>query len=548
VVLDAPSTSNAQHPPQSHSSRNIPSPTAKWRKQEPPVTNSDFLGAKFSFDNSDHPPIWYFKQFFDENLVTWIADQSNLYCMQEKLAKNLNCKDLKATPTEVQSLLGIFLFMGIYPNPNYRSYWSGLAPNAQIQDALDGGMSRFESLKRFLHFNDNSERAQNCADKLYKVRPVIDSVLEKCKKLEPEEYNSIDEQMIPTKSRSTIKQYMPKKPHKWGYKVFSRCGISGMLYDFEIYTGKKEGPLENSHLGITGDLVMRLCKSLPKHMNFKVFFDNFFTSIPLIRELRKDGILSLGTIRSNRMLGASKVLRSDKDLKKDQRGSSDWRTDVSSNVTVLKWYDNNIVHLASCFIGPHNGDTVRRWSQAEKKHLEIECPLMVNEYNKFMGGVDLCDMLLSLYRIKLKSRRWYMPIFYYLLKVCVTNGWLLYRRYANLSGVSVKSQLTLINFQSQVAFDLINIGKLSVASGSKKGPGRPLTFTPPTKKRKTVGVPIPLGESRYDQVGHFPIYSEQQNRCRLCPNGRSRWKCSKCEMFLCLVKERNCFFNFHVKH
>ena len=79
--------------------------------------------------------------------------------MQEKLAKNINCKDHKATPTEVQSLLGIFLFMGVYPNPNYRSYWSGLAPNAQIQDALHGGMSRFESLKRFLHFKNNSERA-----------------------------------------------------------------------------------------------------------------------------------------------------------------------------------------------------------------------------------------------------------------------------------------------------------------------------------------------------------------------------------------------------
>ncbi len=47
---------------------------------------------------------------------------------------------------------------------------------------------------------------------------------------------------------------------------------------------------------------------------------------------------------------------------------------------------------------------------------------MVNEYNKFMEGVDLCDMLLSLYRIRLKSNKWYMSVFYYLVKVSVTNA------------------------------------------------------------------------------------------------------------------------------
>ena len=27
---------------------------------------------------------------------------------------------------------------------------------------------------------------------------------------------------------------MPNKPHKWWFKVFSRNGTSGMLYDFEL--------------------------------------------------------------------------------------------------------------------------------------------------------------------------------------------------------------------------------------------------------------------------------------------------------------------------
>ena len=53
-------------------------------------------------------------------------------------------------------------------------------------------------------------------------------------------------------------------------------------------------------------------------------------------------------------------------------------------------------------------------------------------------------------------------------------------------GVAANSQLTLEDFQSQVAFDLVNIGKLTVASASKRG--RPSSFTPPPKKGEQSGL------------------------------------------------------------
>ena len=85
-------------------------------------------------------------------------------------------------------------------------------------------VNRLESLKRFFHLNDNSKvpkRGDPNYDPLYKVRPMVNSVLEKCHKICMEENNSIDEQIIPTKERSTMKQYLPKKPHKWGFKVWA---------------------------------------------------------------------------------------------------------------------------------------------------------------------------------------------------------------------------------------------------------------------------------------------------------------------------------------
>ena len=197
--------------------------------------------------------------------------------------------------------------------------------------------------------------------------------------------------------------------------------------------------------------------------------------------------------------------------------------------------DNSTVHLATGFVAPGNGPTVRRWSQTDKSYQEIACPMMVHEYNKFMGGVDLCDMMLSLYRVKLKSRRWYMPIFYYLSEVAVTNAWILYRRDCNLNGIDKKSQHSLVSFQNHIASDLLNVGRVAKR-------GRPSTGSTPPPKRRTTGVTVPSGEACYDQIGHFPLHGQKAMRCRLCPKGKSRFKCSKCDIFLCLNGTKNCLY------
>ena len=79
-----------------------------------------------------------------------------------------------------------------------------------------------------------------------------------------------------------------------------------------------------------------------------------------------------------------------------------------------------------------------------------------------MGGVDLCDMLLSLYRIRQRTNKVYFHILYYCLGINVVNGWLLYRRHMNQKKVPVKNQMTLIRFQSRIANSLCRSGKVTV--------------------------------------------------------------------------------------
>lgn len=77
-----------------------------------------------------------------------------------------------------------------------------------------------------------------------------------------------------------------------------------------------------------------------------------------------------------------------------------------------------------------------------------------------MGGDDLCDMLLSLYRIKLGSNKWHVPIFNYFIQIAVTNGWLMYIRHCEQlhQGDSAK-RMTLLEFQISRANDLTLYGK-----------------------------------------------------------------------------------------
>ena len=207
---------------------------------------------------------------------------------------------------------------------------------------------------------------------------------------------------------SSIRQYNPKTPKKWGFKNLVRAESSGIMYDFFIYEGK---PMTNNghdntdydHLQKSAQVVAKLCQNLPSHKNYKLFFDNWFSTLELMLYLKNKGILAVGTIRLNHLGGCS--VSSNKDLQKAGRGSSDYCTDNNSGIRVVKWVDNNVAQLISNFAGIEPMASIERWCKKEKKRKDIPCPQIVKHYNKSIGGVDLADMLTALYRIPCKTKR-----------------------------------------------------------------------------------------------------------------------------------------------
>ncbi|KAJ8946656.1 hypothetical protein NQ314_008828 [Rhamnusium bicolor] len=155
---------------------------------------------------------------------------------------------------------------------------------------------------------------------MWKLRPFLDKLL--CNfmnAMDSKEYQSVDEQVIPMKSKISIKQYLPKKPKKWGIKCWLRADTGGYVYRFEIYQGAKSR-VAVSPLGACADVVLRLCDDI-FHKNHKVFFDNLFCSISLLDVLKSNGIYGTGTLRSNRMQGAKQILPTDNIIKKEPRGT-----------------------------------------------------------------------------------------------------------------------------------------------------------------------------------------------------------------------------------
>lgn len=289
-------------------------------------------------------------------------------------------------------------------------------------------LKRYQQIRRFLHFADNTLED---GDRYYKVRPVVEKIKENCLKFETERKFSIDEMMIPYKGRKSgsRKQYMKDKPKKWGFKNYVRAGISGMIYDFILYGGEDTFRFhsymdQEASIGFGAQIVIALCQSI-KTKPATVFCDNFFSSPELFHILRENyGIFALGTIRINRIRGAEKVLPTEKIMKKKERGSYAQVVGNKNKLAIVKWNDNKPVTLISTYVAAEPIHKIKRYSKEKK--VDVECPQIVKDYNKHMGGVDLADMLISLYRTPLKTRRWYLGIFAQLIDICVNNGWLLY--------------------------------------------------------------------------------------------------------------------------
>ncbi|XP_043462009.1 piggyBac transposable element-derived protein 4-like [Leptopilina heterotoma] len=291
--------------------------------------------------------------------------------------------------------------------------------------------------------------------------------------------------MIKFKGRLSLKQYMPMKPIKRGFKVWCLPDSqTSYILNFEIYTGKSSDS-QKSEETLGERVVTNLTKELHNSRSL-VAFDNFFTSLNLMTRLLEKKIFSVGTVRVNRK-GLPDIMKNKSKL---QRGESEIR--YMGCVQAIKWMDAKIVTLLST---AHNSETssVKR-TLKNGSRIDVQCPGAIETYNRIMGGVDRFDQKKQVYSISRRSSKWWHRIFYFCIDLAIVNSLTLYQ----LHYKRVEDQLTFrLNLANQL------IAKFSATKGQA-------STTQVTKKRKI------LEETSEDIGNHMP--DVQANLTRLYRN------------------------------
>lgn len=405
--------------------------------------------------------------------------------------------------------------MGFNPLPQIRKYWSQSQNFHNKRVASIFPVKRFLKILRFLHINDNSQMSTRGApdyDKLHKVRPMIDHFNEVFSaSFTPNRCVSIDESMVAFKGRTSLKQYMPMKPIKRGFKVWAlACSVTGYLFSFDVYQGK-EGPCEDT---LGERVIMKLARPL-ENRGFCIYFDNFFTTIPLMEKLSNKNLFGCGTIRQTRKYFPKNKLREDKNL---AIGQSDFAT--CKEISVCKWKDRGKKAVTVCS-NMHNASEIGQVLRTNKvgERENVACPKPIVDYNLFMGGVDRFDQRMAAYSIVWKSRRWWMKLFYYFVDAGIVNTYIFYKETLKYSNPR-KKPLTHLQFRSKLADQLI--GNFI----ARRKPGPP----------QVVGI--------YGNISHLPQKTTMR-RCQQCTKlgfqKRSHVKCIGCEVALCI----ECFVPYH---
>ena len=84
-------------------------------------------------------------------------------------------------------------------------------------------------------------------------------------------------------------------PEKWLPVTVAPLYFIPLFYSFQVYTGREAGQEQGLAHRVVKDLV-----ALFHHTCMKVCMDNFYTGVPLLRDLSALGLGACGTVRSNR--------------------------------------------------------------------------------------------------------------------------------------------------------------------------------------------------------------------------------------------------------
>lgn len=126
-------------------------------------------------------------------------------------------------------------------------------------------------------------------------------------------------------------------------------------------------------------------------------------------------------------------------------------------VSSVIWKDNKCVVLLSTSVGTQPKTEVKRYNKKKKVSKLVPCPNVVNIYNKQMGGVDKINSIIERYKIKMRTKKWYLQLFYHLIDVTMCYSWLLYLKAQQSNNIT--NVMPLAEFRDEVTITMCQLGE-----------------------------------------------------------------------------------------
>lgn len=189
----------------------------------------------------------------------------------------------------------------------------------------------------------------------------------------------------------------------------------------------------------------------------------------------------------------------------------------------VKWQDTKEVLAISNCHKANLSTTKRKLKDGTKK--TVDCPEVMVDYNRFMGGVDLTDQMVTMYELDRRSSKWWRKVFYRLFMTAIYNSYVIHRELRHLDN------FPFLDFLVEVAEGLIALGRSKVPNSRKRSRrvGR---------RSKKVKFLNNIGD-------HLPVHKGGRGRCIRCKTlkieKRTQFICKQCEVPLCPA----CFTPYH---
>jgi hypothetical protein len=465
--------------------RDIAVPLPRLRHERHPASNED-------------TPLQLLQRFLPPTLMEEFAQHTNAAAPHDWRP---------TTAAELYAFLGAHLFMGIDRLPRTEMYWSETFGHPLITSIFS--RDRFKQLLRFFRVvapaDDAAERdpLPHVAALAAKLNASFEA------HASPSQRLALDEAMVAFKGRSPIKQYIPSKPHKWGYKIYC-LSSEDYLLRFEVYAGKEVRSAD----GATYDTVMRMLQGYEDKAHV-LFVDNWFTSPAVLDALKQRGIRCCGSVRRNR-----KGMPSIPEAEVRALGRGEWVQRQKGDTSLAVWKDQKVVWVLYNHCSPLETASLDRWSDAGNK-ISIGCPRAIRDYFYGARSVDVLSQLHYAYLPGRKAQRCWPRLAWWLLDMCVINAFKLWS-----IGQDRPGQL---DFRIQLMHQLLE--------------------QQPVQRRPVQGRAHPRAEDALAQ-DHYLEHAASRGDCAVCSSTspkrvRPQFVCAKCQVHLCVGL---CFASYHRKH